>query len=54
MPEETFGSTVFSAAQDLNRRVRVITLRRQDIDHPVLAGYPESHYLKSLWLQMME
>lgn len=54
MPEETFVSTVFSAAQDLNRRVRVITLRRQDIDHPVLAGYPESHYLKSLWLQMME
>ena len=54
MPEDTFVSTVLSAAQDLHRRVRVITLRRQDIDHPVLAGYPESHYLKSLWLQMME
>ena len=54
MPEDTFVNTVLSAAQDLNRRVRVITLRRQDIDHPVLAGYPESHYLKSLWLQMME
>ena len=36
------------------RQVRVITLRRQDIDHPVLAGYPESHYLKSLWLQMLD
>ena len=47
MPEEVFVNTVLSAAQDLHRQVRVITLRRQDIDHPVLAGYPESHYLKS-------
>lgn len=54
MPEETFVHTVLSAAQDLHRQARVITLRRQDIDHPVLAGYPESHYLKSLWLQMLD
>lgn len=54
MPEDVFVNTVLSAAQDLHRQVRVITLRRQDIDHPVLAGYPESHYLKSLWLQMLE
>ena len=54
MPEEVFVNTVLSAAQDLHRQVRVITLRRQDIDHPVLAGYPERHYLKSLWLQMLD
>ena len=54
MPEEVFVNTVLSAAQDLHRQVRVITLRRQDIDHPVLAGYPESHYLKSRWLQMLD
>ena len=54
MPEEVFVNTVLSAAQDLHRQVRVMTLRRQDIDHPVLAGYPESHYLKSLWLQMLD
>lgn len=53
MPEDVFVNTVLSAAQDLHRQVRIITLRRQDIDHPVLAGYPESHYLKSLWLQML-
>ncbi len=53
MPEETFMNTVFSAAQDLHRQVRVIAVRRQDEDHPVLAGYPESFYLKSLWLQML-
>ena len=54
MPEEVFVNTVLSAAQDLHRQVRVITLSRQDIDLPVLAGYPESHYLKSLWLQMLD
>ena len=54
MPEDVFVNTVLSAAQDLHRQVRVITLRCQDIDHPVLAGYPESHYLKSLWLQMLD
>ena len=54
MPEEVFVNTVLSAAQDLHRQVRVITLRRQDVDHPVLAGYPESYYLKSLWLQMLD
>ena len=54
MPEDVFVNTVLSAAQDLHRQVRVITLRSQDIDHPVLAGYPESHYLKSLWLQMLD
>lgn len=54
MPEEVFVNTVLSAAQDLHRQVRVITLSRQDVDHPVLAGYPESHYLKSLWLQMLD
>lgn len=54
MPEEVFVNTVLSAAQDLHRQLRVITLRRQDIDHPVLAGYPESYYLKSLWLQMLD
>ena len=54
MPEDVFVNTVLSAAQDLHCQVRVITLRRQDIDHPVLAGYPESHYLKSLWLQMLD
>ena len=54
MPEETFVNTVVSAAQDLHRRVQILTLRRQDMDHPVLAGYPESHYLKSLWLRMID
>ncbi len=54
VPEETFVSTVLSAANDLRRQVRIIGLYGQDHDHPILGGYPESRYLKSLWLEMME
>jgi len=54
MTEELFIETVLSAARDARRTVRIIEVRRQDRDHPVLAGYPESHYLKSLWLQVLE
>jgi 23S rRNA (cytosine1962-C5)-methyltransferase len=54
MPEELFIETVLAAARDAHRIVRILDVRRQDHDHPVLAGYPESHYLKSLWLQVVE
>jgi 23S rRNA (cytosine1962-C5)-methyltransferase len=54
MPEQLFVETVLEAARDARRTVRIIDIRRQDHDHPVLAGYPESHYLKSLWLQVLE
>ncbi len=54
MPEAVFVETVLSAAHDLRRQVRIIDLCKQDFDHPLLAGYPESHYLKSLWLEMMD
>lgn len=54
MPEDLFTQTVLSAARDLRRRVRIVAVRRQDYDHPVLAGHPESLYLKSLWLQMLD
>lgn len=54
MKEELFVETVLAAARDARKTVRILDLRRQDHDHPVLAGYPESHYLKSLWLQVVE
>lgn len=53
MPETLFIETVLSAARDAHRQIRILDVRRQDFDHPVLAGYPESHYLKSLWLQVI-
>lgn len=54
MPESLFSETVLAAARDARRTVRIVEVRRQDFDHPVLAGYPESHYLKSIWLQVIE
>jgi 23S rRNA (cytosine1962-C5)-methyltransferase len=54
MRESLFLDTVLEAAADARRIVRILAMRRQDFDHPVLAGYPESHYLKSLWLQVVE
>jgi 23S rRNA (cytosine1962-C5)-methyltransferase len=54
LPESLFIETVLAAARDTRRTVRIIEVRRQDLDHPVLAGYPESHYLKSLWLEVLD
>ena len=54
MPEPLFIDTVLEAARDARKIVRIIEVRRQDRDHPALAGYPESHYLKSLWLQVLD
>jgi 23S rRNA (cytosine1962-C5)-methyltransferase len=54
MPEDLLVQTVLEAARDAKRTLRIVDIRRQDTDHPVLAGYPESHYLKSLWLQVLD
>lgn len=54
MPEDLFTEAVLAAARDARRTVRIIEMRRQDRDHPVLAGYPESYYLKSLWLEVLD
>ncbi len=53
MPEPMFIETVMEAAWDARRTVRLLAVHRQDFDHPVLGGYPESHYLKSLWLEVI-
>lgn len=53
MPEALLLETVLEAARDLKKRLRILDVRRQDFDHPVLGGYPESHYLKSIWLQVV-
>lgn len=54
MPESLFVETVLAAARDARRTVRIMDIRRQDHDHPVLAGHPESQYLKSVWLQVLD
>lgn len=41
-----FDEVIAEAALDSNRRLRLIEERTQDLDHPIVAGYDESRYLK--------
>lgn len=43
---EAFVLLITSAGKDAHRTLRFIESRQQSKDHPVLAGYPESLYLK--------
>ena len=48
-----FGSELFApmledAARDAGRHLRTIEERTQDLDHPIVSGYPESRYLKCI------
>ncbi len=43
---ERFSSMLSEAAADAGRRLRLLEDRTQDLDHPVVTGYPESRYLK--------
>ncbi len=44
--ESDFLEMLASAAVDARRPVRVLEVRRQSQDHPVLLNVPETHYLK--------
>lgn len=44
--EETFLGIIHDAARDAHRHVQIIERRAQAPDHPVLAGMPETFYLK--------
>jgi 23S rRNA (cytosine1962-C5)-methyltransferase len=48
-----FLDIVASAAADAHRPLRVIEARSQARDHPVLAGMPETRYLKCLLAQVL-
>lgn len=51
--ESLFLEVVRDAARDARRALRLVELRRQAPDHPVLLGYDESYYLKCLILQVL-
>lgn len=40
-----FDAMLQDAARDAGRRLRTVAERSQDLDHPVVSGYPESRYL---------
>ena len=48
--KETFALTVFSAAAQTGRRVRILDRLCQGPDHPVNIYHPEGEYLKGLLL----
>ncbi|RYD02760.1 hypothetical protein N752_23555 [Desulforamulus aquiferis] len=52
MKEELFLETVLDAGRDAGRELRLVELRRQAKDHPMLLASPESHYLKCMILQV--
>jgi 23S rRNA (cytosine1962-C5)-methyltransferase len=50
---ELFGFTLEEAARDAGKRFRLVEERSQDLDHPVVSGYPESRYLTCRILDVM-
>jgi 23S rRNA (cytosine1962-C5)-methyltransferase len=44
--QEEFLSMLAEAARDAHRRIRLLEVRGQSRDHPVVAGIPETAYLK--------
>ena len=53
MTESDFFDLICEAAKDAHRYVQVIERRSQGSDHPILAGMPETHYLKCLFLRVL-
>ena len=52
--ESAFADMLTAAAVDAGRRLRILESRRAAIDHPVLAGVPETSYLKCAIAQVIE
>jgi 23S rRNA (cytosine1962-C5)-methyltransferase len=50
---EAFEQLVFSASEDARRPVQILERRGAGLDHPVLAGLPETEYLKALYVRAL-
>lgn len=53
MSESDFFDVLCEAANDCRRYIQVVERRGQPSDHPVLAGMPETHYLKCFFLRAL-
>ena len=53
MRSDLFKAVVADAALDARRRLRLVEERAQGLDHPIVVGYDESHYLKCLIYQVI-
>jgi 23S rRNA (cytosine1962-C5)-methyltransferase len=53
MSESDFFDLLCEAARNCHRFIQVLERRSQSSDHPVLAGMPETHYLKCFFLRAL-
>jgi 23S rRNA (cytosine1962-C5)-methyltransferase len=53
MLEDDFFDLICEAARDAHRYIQVMERRSQAGDHPILAGMPETHYLKCFFLRVL-
>ena len=53
LSESDFAEVIVDAARDAHRYVQILEKRGQALDHPVLAGVPETSYLKCLILRVL-
>ncbi len=53
LSEAAFFELLCRAAHDAHRYVQVLERRGQSSDHPILAGMPETHYLKCFVLRVL-
>ena len=53
LSESDFAEVIVDAARDAHRYVQVLEKRGQALGHPVLAGVPETSYLKCLILRVL-
>ena len=53
LSEETFREVLLKAAQASGRQLRVLEVRSQALDHPVLLAMPETRYLKCTILEVL-
>jgi 23S rRNA (cytosine1962-C5)-methyltransferase len=54
MPRELFLESLQEAAARSRRDVRFLFWGRQSFDHPVSLSFPESAYLKTAFLKIIE
>jgi len=54
LSEEHFQLILETAARNARMRFQIVALGGQPPDHPVLLGFPESRYLKCVFLQRIE
>ena len=52
--QSQFVEMLEAASSDAGRRVRILEKRGAGIDHPVLLGVPETHYLKCIIAQVID